>query len=180
MPLIEHARPSGTLLFLCRGQLADLETRRTSLCQEIGGYEKLLETDLESLDADFLAKSIQRGLGNLSPAWVAILARLSKFKHFNASDVILISRELNKQQDTIKIQSHGNVRFQLSAYVKSRLIDRLGNGDYRVSDKTRIALELIAVAKSSLQIKPNEFGPELAALAQERRVTPANPSPTKA
>ncbi|MGB9370141.1 MAG: hypothetical protein WCE79_29445 [Xanthobacteraceae bacterium] len=168
------------LLFRCRRQMSALDDRRTELFDEIRGYEELLEADPDSVTPEIVERLIRRSLGNLSPTWMAILARLLSFKRFNATDIQGVSQELNRKQNAIKVLSHGSVRFQLTTYAKSGLIKRIGNGDYRLSEKARAALELVVAAKPSGFVLAKEFGPELPALAQERRMTPANPRPSRA
>jgi hypothetical protein len=173
------------LIHHCRGRLEELDAERKALLEEVSEYEEMLNFELAMPQSERALKAMERRLGNLSPTWLAILSRLLTYKHFRAGDVVLVSNELHEQQDAIKKQKRGNVRFQLSAYAKKKLIERLGGGNYRISEKYRAVLELLVAERSRLaSFRPpdsqTKFGPELAALAQERRVTPANPRPNRA
>src|SRR5262245_49519201 len=159
-----------------RQRLAAVEHERSTLLAEIRAYEDALahatkgstEGSPGSIRRATPKGPSQQGL-NLSPTWTAILRRLADFKRFNAGEIMLVARELHKQQDAIKEQSPANVRSQLSLYAKRGIIMRLGGGNYRLSDDTKTTLTASRSAtdgRSHAELHPEEFGPELPALAQ--------------
>src|SRR5262245_11256614 len=170
-----------TQIAMRRQRLAALDHERSTVMAEIRAYEDALaHVDEDATVASGQTRkeaskrssrlSNQESL-NLSPTWIALLRRLASFKHFNASEVILVARELHKEQSAIKEQSWSNVRSQLSIYTKRGIIMRLGGGNYRLSDKTKTALtvrkeESGQNSRTDSRLLTEEFGPELPALAQ--------------
>jgi hypothetical protein len=136
------------LIFLCRQRMVELDTELSALAEEIRDYNRILAASSKTELVPAASKAINRWLG-LSPSWLAILARLARYKHFRASDMVLVSRELHKQNDAIKEQNLNNARYQLSAYTKKGLIQRLGGANYRVAEKCRTSLELLQAEKAS-------------------------------
>jgi hypothetical protein len=130
-----------------RQRLIALDRERSAVQAELGVYEEMLAnlpddptaaaeptTDSSHLD--------DRVKLNITRAWVAILDRLAPFKHFNASEVMLVARELFKEKILSKEQTKDGIRAQLSQYTKRGLIKRLGGGNYRLTEPTKASLIL--------------------------------------
>jgi hypothetical protein len=132
-----------TLVHICEEQLRVLDAERSAIVAELRDYRQMLAADANPDQEESRTKSIEKWLGNLSPTWLAILARLAGYTRFGASDVVLASNELHRLHEAVKQQSPGNARFQLSAYTKKKLIERLGGGNYRLTDKCRASLDLL-------------------------------------
>jgi hypothetical protein len=79
---------------------------------------------------------------NLTKAWTEILRRLSTYKHFRSADIILVSREFQKEGKINRVQTSGSARAQLCQLARKGIIKRLGGGNYRVSEDTKKALAL--------------------------------------
>ena len=77
----------------------------------------------------------------LTKSWMLILRKLSTYKHFRASDIILVSRELFKDDKISRIQTPGSARAQLCQLTKRGITKRIGGGNYRVTDQTKRALD---------------------------------------
>jgi hypothetical protein len=133
-----------TLIYVCRERLEAVESERIALADELRNYERMLgaTTDLQC------EEYIVRRLG-VSPAWLAVLTELRTYRRFRAEDIIRVSGQLHSQQETIKVPTRGNVRFQLSKYVTKRLVDRLGGGNYRLNKKCSAAIEVLCALKTS-------------------------------
>jgi hypothetical protein len=86
---------------------------------------------------------------SLTKAWTLILRRLSDYKHFRANDVILVSREFERDGKISRVQSPGSARAQLCLLTQKGIIKRLGGGNYFIPDSTKQALKK-SPAKSSL------------------------------
>jgi hypothetical protein len=93
-----------------------------------------------SHDLDGGTGGSERAQLNISRAWIAILKRLSAYKSFNASDVMVVARELYKDDVIQKPQTTDGIRAQLSLYNKKKIIQRRGAGNYLVSERTKVAL----------------------------------------
>jgi hypothetical protein len=167
------------LVFYCRQRLKELDEERAAIVAEVAEYQELLRGEIVAKEPWKIVKALEKHLGRLSTTWAAIFHRLSTYKHFNVRDVLLVASNLHRTHSRFRAQSEGNVRFQLSVYTKSGLVERVGGGRYRVGAKYSTSLSLLASHKPQ-QFGNTEIGPELAALAQERRVTPANPRPIRA
>jgi hypothetical protein len=119
----------------------------------------------------------------LSRNWTAIFKQLLSYKHFNASEIVLVSNRLHKEKILNKKQTAGSARAQLSILTAKKVINRRGGGNYYFPEETKAWLEAQTNSGASTQLagsrstSPKAFGPELAAQVQDRRVTPANPRP---
>ena len=174
------------ITYHCRQRLAALDAAQSDAADELRVYEAMLKVNDDELRPEVVELAIRKSLGNLSPTWLAILSRLCSYKSFRPNDVVLVARDLNKRNAAIKQQTLGNARFQLHAYTKRGLLERRGGGNYRLNEKSIASLALVASVRShkvphrDFDSNNNGIGPELQALAQERRVTPANPRLSKA
>jgi hypothetical protein len=80
----------------------------------------------------------------LTKAWRLIMSRLANYAHFRADDVILVSRELQKDGAIAHIQTSGSARAQLCHLTRRGAIKRLGGGNYRVNEEIKVALKKLA------------------------------------
>jgi hypothetical protein len=133
-----------------RRRLAALDGERAKLIGELAAYEDALTNASDrSIDFATLKKPTdgQKSL-SVSSAWRAILRRLANFKHFNASEVMLVARSLHADGILKKEQTNDGVRAQLSLYTKKGLIKRLGGGNYHLTNQTRAALEVPSLTQN--------------------------------
>jgi hypothetical protein len=125
-----------------RRRLASLEKDR--LVELLAGFWITIEMLLEDDPSNAARKTKSNGRTSnnlkLTKAWTAILRRLCTYKHFRASDIILISREFQKNGEVDRIQTPGGTRAQLSHLTKKGIIKRLGGGNYRISDQAKTDL----------------------------------------
>jgi len=123
-------------------RLASLEKDR--LVELLAGFwitvEMLLEGQPSHSNGKTRDKSKAFPTVKLSKAWTGILRRLCTYKHFRASDIMLISREFEKSGEINRAQTPGSTRAQLSHLTKKGVIKRLGGGNYRVSEQTKADL----------------------------------------
>jgi hypothetical protein len=162
-----------------RQRLSVLERERSTLESELRAYEDALAQAGGTAAVEDRSKC-----ASLSRAWISIFKHLLGYKHFNASEIVLLANRLHKEKILKKKQSPGSARAQLSLLTKKGIINRRGGGNYYFPDETRVWLQLRknddATPASLNPIHPDApkaIGPELAARAQQRRVTPANPRP---
>jgi hypothetical protein len=85
-------------------------------------------------------ESGDRGDLKVTKAWALILRKLSTYKHFRATDAVLVSREFHKDGKINRIQTSGSARAQLCLLTRKGVIRRLGGGNYIVPDETKRAL----------------------------------------
>jgi hypothetical protein len=137
-----------------RQRLAALDQERSVVAAELGVYEDMLFNLRDDAAASELINESHldhRVNLNITRAWVAILDRLATFKHFNASEVMLVARELFKEKIITKEQTRDGIRAQLSQYAKKGLIRRLGGGNYRLTESTKASLTLNSSRRQSEQ-----------------------------
>lgn len=126
-----------------RRRLADLDKDR--LVELLAGFwvtvENLLDDSAVTGNVRAKSKSSNNVDIKLTNAWRAILLRLCGYNHFRATDVILISRELQSNGEINRVQTPGGARAQLCQLTKRQVIKRLGGGNYKVTDKTKATLK---------------------------------------
>jgi hypothetical protein len=123
-----------------RNRLAALDRERAVLAGEIAAYlDALSKTTDDSIET---SPSPKEEILPVSKAWRTILTRMSGFTHFNAREVLLAATVLNNEGKLKKPQTREGVRAQLSLYTKKGFLQRLGGGNYRLAEKTRVTLEL--------------------------------------
>jgi len=158
---------------LRRQRLATLDQERMTLMGELRAYEDALSHSeggrvQESSAAQARRSDESEGSEHrvqLSSAWRTLLSKLADFSHFTVDDVMLIAREMGKEQTAESIRS------QLSLYTRKGIVTRLTVGKYRLTRSTKAALELHTADKTATSSDQSsvasKLGPELAALAQE-------------
>lgn len=102
--------------------------------------EAFLDDAVDSGQTPTNSKSTNRSDVKLTKAWTAILGRLSTYKHFRGTDIVLVSRELQKNGSINRIQTPGSARAQLSHLTRKGMIKRLGGGNYCVTEQTKAVL----------------------------------------
>lgn len=155
-----------------RERLIVLDRERSAIESELRAYEDTLVQaggTLPSASAERRPKC-----ASLSRAWVAILQQLLGYKHFNASDIVLVGNRLNKEKILNKKQTPGSARAQLSLLTRKEIINRRGGGNYSFPEETKLWLQLRVnndgtTAQPSVPYSksPKTVGPELAARAQK-------------
>jgi hypothetical protein len=98
----------------------------------------------------------------VTKAWALILHRLSGYKHFRATDAVLVSREFYKDGKINRIQTGGSARAQLSLLTRKGIIKRLGGGNYLVPDAGKRALEQLRAEKRLGRSRGNSSSPKTA------------------
>jgi hypothetical protein len=132
-----------------RKRLAALDKERIALNGEIAAYADALAKALDgSIDQTKLASITAGRPLPVSNAWRTILMRMATFAHFNSSEVMLAAQVLNQEGKLKKPQTWEGVRAQLSLYTRKGIVKRLGGGNYRLTDSTKMGLGL--GAKTSL------------------------------
>ena len=116
-------------------RLAALEEERARLVSELGsaGYWSNSRTDAADRGAGWDSTAHPR----LGHAWTLILTELISYRHFRANDVMRISLTLMKEGRILRDQSHASARAQLSHLTKKGVVNRLGGGNYRVSEGSK-------------------------------------------
>jgi hypothetical protein len=126
-----------------RNRLAALERERAVLAAEIAAYQDALAKTAEgSIGLIETSSTSKEEILPVSKAWRTILTRMAGFTHFNAREVLLAATVLNNEGKLNKPQTREGVRAQLSLYTKKGFLQRLGGGNYRLAEKTRVTLGL--------------------------------------
>jgi hypothetical protein len=127
-----------------RERLAALDSERAKLVGELTAYQDALANSTDgSIDLTKLKEPAERYQPlPVFQAWLIILQRMADYKHFNASEVMLVARTLYDEGKLRKPQTNDGVRAQLSLYAKKGIIKRIGGGNYQLTDKSKTSLEL--------------------------------------
>ncbi len=132
-----------------RNRLEALDRERAKLTAELAAYEDALTSVGEGSLQIPKSHSHQRRLLPIFGDWRAILENLVEFRHFNASDVKRVAKKLFEAGKLKKAQTSDLVRAQLSLYAKKHLIKRMGGGNYRLTEQTKVALLPIGTIQMS-------------------------------